>query len=69
MDPKEIMGLVILAEQLAALLAKTVVDIKSVMSNSHTQTTAQILDDADAQWDKIIANSKGILPPSTSAAG
>lgn len=69
MDPKEIMGLVILAEQLAALLAKTVVDIKSVMSNSHTQTTAQILDDADRTWDQIIANSKGVLPPSTSVAG
>jgi hypothetical protein len=58
------LSLVILAEQLAALLAKTIVDIKGVADGSHSQTTAEILDDADAKWNEIIAASKAALPAS-----
>lgn len=67
MDPNTA-GLIVLAEQLAALLAKTIVDIKSVFSSSNTATVDQILADADAQFDQIIANAKAALPPAPSSA-
>lgn len=67
MDPNTL-GLIVLAEQLAALLAKTVSDIKSVVAGTHTQTTSQILDDADNKWDEIIANAKDAEPLPPSAA-
>lgn len=67
MDPNTA-GLIVLAEQLAALLAKTIVDIKSVFSSSNTATVDQILADADAQFDQIIANAKAALPPAPPSA-
>ena len=62
MDPTTA-GLIVLAEQMAALLAKTIVDIKNVLSGSNTATVNALLDDADSQWDTIIANAKAQLPP------
>lgn len=62
MDPNTA-GLIVLAEELAALLAKTIVDIKGVVSGASSQATSQLLDDADAQWDTIIAKAKAATPP------
>jgi len=58
MDPKTL-NLVLFAESMAALLAKTIVDIKGVISGSSTQTVDQILADADATYQGIISSAKG----------
>lgn len=50
--------LIIFAESMAALAAKAIVDLRSVIQGSNSQTTAQILDDADATYQKIIAAAK-----------
>ncbi len=50
--------LIIFIEQMAALLAKTIVDLKNVISGSAMQTVDQILADADATYQKIIAAAK-----------
>jgi hypothetical protein len=47
-------NLIVFAEQMAALLAKTIVDLKNVISGSSTQTTDQILADADATYQTLI---------------
>jgi ABC-type xylose transport system substrate-binding protein len=52
------LNLVLFAEQMAALLAKTIVDLKNVISGSNTQTVDQILADADATYQGIIAAAK-----------
>lgn len=57
MDPKTL-NLVLYIEQMAALVAKSVVDLKNVMSGSSTKTAAQVLDDADATYRQIIADAK-----------
>lgn len=57
MDPKTV-NLIVFIEQMAALLAKTVVDLKNVIAGSSTQTTDQILADADATYQQIIQNAK-----------
>lgn len=62
MDPNTV-GLILLAEQMAALLAKTIVDIKNVAAGASSQTTAQLLDDADAKFDTIIASAKAAQLP------
>lgn len=67
MDP-ETLALVVLAEQLAALLAKTIVDIKSVVAGANSKPTAELLDDADKTWSEIIVNAKGLLPPTSMSA-
>ncbi len=53
MDPNTVQ-LVIFAEQMAALLAKTVLDLKNVMSGGSTKPVADILADADATYQSII---------------
>jgi hypothetical protein len=53
MDPATV-NLIVFAEQMAALLAKTIVDLKNVISGSNTQTVDQILADADATYQGII---------------
>lgn len=60
MDPATL-NLIIFAEQMAALLAKTIVDLKNVISGSSTQAVDAILADADATYQQIIANAK--TPP------
>lgn len=60
MDPATIQ-LVIFAEQMAALLAKTIVDLKNVISGSSSKAVADILTDADATYQGIIAAAK--TPP------
>lgn len=57
MDPNTVQ-LIIFAEQMAALLAKTIVDLKNVIAGSSTKDTATILADADSEWNKIIANAQ-----------
>lgn len=57
MDPKTVQ-LIIFAEQMAALAAKTFADVRLLITGSHTQTTDQLLDDADATYQQIIANAK-----------
>ena len=51
--------LVIFAEQMAALLAKTIVDLKHVIGGSNTKTVDEILTDADATYQGIIDAAKG----------
>jgi len=57
MDPNTL-NLILFAEQMAALLAKTIVDLKAVIQGSHTQSVDEILADADATYQKIIANAQ-----------
>jgi len=54
MDPNTV-NLIVFAEQMAALLAKTIVDLKGVFAGSNTQTVDQILADADTTYQGIIA--------------
>lgn len=60
MDPATLQ-LIVFAEQMAALLAKTIVDLKNVIGGSSTQSVDAILADADATYAKIIENAKN--PP------
>jgi len=60
--PPETINLIIFAEQMAALLAKTIVDLKMVIQGSHTQDVNTILDDADRSYAAIIANAKSAPP-------
>lgn len=60
MDPATIQ-LVIFAEQMAALLAKTIVDLKNVISGSSAKAVDDILTDADATYQGIITAAKA--PP------
>ena len=53
--------LIIFIEQIAALLAKTIFDLKNVIQGSSTQTVDQILADADNTYQGIIAAAKN--PP------
>ena len=57
MDPATIQ-LIVFAEQMAALLAKTIVDLKNVIEGSSTKDVSTILDDADATYQKVIAAAK-----------
>ena len=55
--------LIIFAEQMAALLAKTIVDLKNVIAGANTQTVDEILADADTTYQSIITAAK--TPPAT----
>lgn len=57
MDPKTLQ-LIVFAEQMAALAAKTIVDLKNVLTGNDARTTDLILADADATYQQIIANAK-----------
>ena len=61
MDPATIQ-LIVFAEQMAALLAKTIVDLKNVIEGSSTKDVPTILNDADATYQKVIDAAK--QPPS-----
>lgn len=58
MDPNTL-NLILFIEGLVALAAKSVVDLKSVLDSSSTQTAAQHLADADAMYAALIAKVKG----------
>ena len=60
MDPNTIQ-LIVFAEQMAALLAKTILDLKNVIQGASSQTVTQILDDADATYQEVISAAKN--PP------
>jgi hypothetical protein len=51
-------ALITFAEQLAALVATTVSQIKGILDGSATQTADAILADADATYQQIITNAK-----------
>lgn len=53
MDPATVQ-LIVFAEQMAALSAKTIVDLKGVLTGSSTKPVADILADADATYQSII---------------
>jgi len=55
MDPNTL-NLIIFAEQMAALAAKTILDLKNVLTSGADATSA--LNDADATYQQIIANAK-----------
>lgn len=57
MDPNTL-NLIVFAEQMAALLAKTILDLKNVMSGSSAKAADDILTDADATYQSIIAAAK-----------
>lgn len=57
MDPATI-ALIMFAEQMAALAAKTFADVRAVITGASTQTADQILADADATYQTIIDNAK-----------
>ena len=54
MNPDTI-KLIEFAESMAALLAKTIVDLKNVLSGSSAKAVDEILADADATYQEIIA--------------
>ena len=60
MDPKTLQ-LIIFLEQMAALVAKSIVDLKNVISSGNTQNVDQIIADADATYKAIIEAAKN--PP------
>lgn len=60
MDPATLQ-LVLFAESMAALAAKTITDLKNVLSGSSTKAVADILTDADQTYQSIIAAAK--TPP------
>jgi hypothetical protein len=68
MDPKQVQ-LIIFIEEMIALAAKSVADLRLILANSHTQTVDEILADADATYQKIIDNAKnpptGPAPPAS----
>ena len=53
--------LILFIEQLAALVATSVTDLKGVISGASSKSVDQILTDADATYDSIIAAAK--TPP------
>ena len=57
MDPKTLQ-LIIFLEQMAALVAKSIVDLKNVMASGNTQNIDQIIADADATYKAIIEAAK-----------
>lgn len=57
MDPSTV-NLVLFAEQMAALLAKTIFDLKTVLAGSNQKTVDEILADADSTYQQIIVNAK-----------
>lgn len=56
MDPKTT-ALILYIEQMSALLAKTILDLKGVIQGSNTKTVDEILTDADNVYSQIIANA------------
>ena len=58
MNPSTV-NLIVFAEQMAALAAQTIMQLKGLLMGSSTQTADQILADADATYAQIIANAKG----------
>lgn len=58
MNPKTLQ-LIVFAENMAALAAKTIVDLKNVLTGSSSKTTDEILADADATYQGIIDAAKG----------
>lgn len=57
MNP-DTLKLILFAEQMAALLAKTIVDLKTVISGAKGKTVDEILADADATYQQIIDAAK-----------
>lgn len=55
---KSTVQLIVFAEQMAALAAKTIVDLKNVLTGNDARNTDDILADADATYQQIIANAK-----------
>ena len=69
MDPATLQ-LIQFAESMAALAAKTIVDLKNVLSGSSTKAIDDIIADADATYAKVIADATAPIPPiGTTGAG
>lgn len=62
MTPQQLQ-LILFAEQMAALAAKTIVDLKNVLTGNSAKTIDNILDDADSEYASIIATAKTPIPP------
>lgn len=57
MDPNTV-NAILFAEQIAALAAKTIADIASLVKGNSTKSTADIIADADASYQTIINGAK-----------
>lgn len=57
MDPKTLQ-LVLFIEQMVALAAQTVVELRARIEGSATKSVDDVLADADAAYQQIIANAK-----------
>jgi hypothetical protein len=68
MDPT-IIGYITFAEELAALAAKAVTDIRGVVQGSNVKDVNTLLDDADATYAQVIAKARaaGVVPPAIPA--
>jgi hypothetical protein len=56
MNPQTVQ-LILFAEQLAALAAKTIMELRGVITGASGKTTEEILQDADNTYNQIIANA------------
>lgn len=56
-DPQTLQ-LILFAEQMSALAAKTVSDLKNVLTGNSDKTTDDILADADSTYNQIITNAQ-----------
>jgi len=54
-------NLVVFIEQLAALVVQSVAELKGVIGGSSTKQVNEILADADAKYQEIIANAKSTI--------
>ena len=57
MDPKTLQ-LILFAEQMAALAASTVAQVRAQITGSSTKAVDEVLADADSTYQQIIANAQ-----------
>lgn len=55
---QQTLQLILFAEQMAALAAKTVSDLKNVLTGNSDKTADDILADADSTYNQIITNAQ-----------
>lgn len=72
MDPNTL-NIITFAEEMAALVVQTITSLKSLIGGSSTQTTDEILADADTKYQSIIDKAKAggvatTTPPVTGGA-
>jgi len=61
MDPKTVQ-LALFVEQMVALAAKYALELRGLIQGSSTKAIDDLLNDADAEYQLVIANAKGTPP-------